>query len=301
MIDFACVSSTTPTWDNDPRWCTPGIAATEAEHSNKLAANRASSAPGGQFGGVRRKAKKKSSARSYNKTNPKNLTPVMSMLEKWEDMTARKAAVSLEKERKYVLRIKAGEGLRPPGRAPLCPDAELWLADVVSVMILRDEPLHHQEIKKMAKAMFIELGLKDISGRPYTKDTCMDGMPAKGWIASVSKDGVYSCKHCRGNVTGTCDKMARERHFLEFPNCRHSLKRAAKLRRKAALSQAAAAGAAVGVAAAVGNGTPAPVSDDGGSKVDDVMGVGEDPVGEDGMDIDAPAWPPAGVEPAMRA
>eukprot|EP00873_Tetraselmis_striata_P000426 jgi/Tetstr1/420690/TSEL_011775.t1 len=37
------------------------------------------------------------------------------------------------------------------------------------------------------------------------------------------------------------------------------------------------------------------------STVDDVMGVGEDPVGEDGMDIDAPAWPPAGVEPAMRA
>eukprot|EP00873_Tetraselmis_striata_P028978 jgi/Tetstr1/449242/TSEL_036447.t1 len=36
------------------------------------------------------------------------------------------------------------------------------------------------------------------------------------------------------------------------------------------------------VAAAVGNGPPAPVSDDGGSKVDDVMGVGEDPVGEDG-------------------
>eukprot|EP00873_Tetraselmis_striata_P005230 jgi/Tetstr1/425494/TSEL_015940.t1 len=32
MIDFACVSSTTPTWSNDPRWCTPGIAATEAEH-----------------------------------------------------------------------------------------------------------------------------------------------------------------------------------------------------------------------------------------------------------------------------
>eukprot|EP00873_Tetraselmis_striata_P029395 jgi/Tetstr1/449659/TSEL_036727.t1 len=152
----------------------------------------------------------------------------MSMLEKWEDMTARKAAVSLEEvlsnggvtlnhlrrqekdhdtlkqgpgrkswpvaaepikfetiksywgvphgeqERKYVLRIKAGEGLRPPGRAPLCPDAELWMADVVSVMILRDEPLHDREIKKMAKAMFIELGLKDICGRPYTKDTCMD-------------------------------------------------------------------------------------------------------------------------------
>eukprot|EP00873_Tetraselmis_striata_P009716 jgi/Tetstr1/429980/TSEL_019842.t1 len=107
--------------------------------------------------------------------------------------------------------------------------------------------------------------------------------------------------------------MARERHFLKFPNCSHSLKRAAKLRRKAALSQAAAAGAAAaaaaaaaagaaaGVAAAVGNGPPAPVSDDGGSKVDDVMGVGEDPVGEDGMDIDAPAWPPAGVEPVMRA
>eukprot|EP00873_Tetraselmis_striata_P029570 jgi/Tetstr1/449834/TSEL_036897.t1 len=38
-----------------------------------------------------------------------------------------------------------------------------------------------------------------------------------------------------------------------------------------------------------------------GLTVDDVMGVGEDPVGEDGMDIDAPAWPPAGVEPAMRA
>eukprot|EP00873_Tetraselmis_striata_P010950 jgi/Tetstr1/431214/TSEL_020926.t1 len=105
--------------------------------------------------------------------------------------------------------------------------------------------------------------------------------------------------------------MARERHFLKFPNCSHSLKRAAKLRRKAALSQAAAAGAAAaaaattgaaaGVAAAVGNAPPAPVSDDGGSKVDDVMGVGEDPVGEDGMDIDAHAWPPAGVEPAMRA
>eukprot|EP00873_Tetraselmis_striata_P007284 jgi/Tetstr1/427548/TSEL_017674.t1 len=30
----------------------------------------------------------------------------------------------------------------------------------------------------------------------------------------------------------------------------------------------------------------------------DVMGVGEDPVGEDGMDIDAPVWPPAGVEAA---
>eukprot|EP00873_Tetraselmis_striata_P042153 jgi/Tetstr1/462417/TSEL_007423.t1 len=105
--------------------------------------------------------------------------------------------------------------------------------------------------------------------------------------------------------------MARERHFLKFPNCSHSLKRAAKLRRKAALVQAAAsgaaaaaaaaAGAAARVAAAVGNGPPAPVSDDGGSKVDDVMGVGEDPVGEDGMDIDAPAWPPAGVEPTMRA
>eukprot|EP00873_Tetraselmis_striata_P014787 jgi/Tetstr1/435051/TSEL_024021.t1 len=102
--------------------------------------------------------------------------------------------------------------------------------------------------------------------------------------------------------------MARERHFLKFPNCSHSLKRAAKLRRKAALSQAAAAGAAAatatttgaaaGVAAAVGNGPPAPVSDDGGSKVDDVMGVGEDPVGEDSMDIDAPAWPPADVEAA---
>eukprot|EP00873_Tetraselmis_striata_P020553 jgi/Tetstr1/440817/TSEL_029124.t1 len=44
MIDFACVSFTTPTWGNDPRWCTPGIAATEAER-NKLAADRASSAP----------------------------------------------------------------------------------------------------------------------------------------------------------------------------------------------------------------------------------------------------------------
>eukprot|EP00873_Tetraselmis_striata_P033238 jgi/Tetstr1/453502/TSEL_040471.t1 len=30
------------------------------------------------------------------------------------------------------------------------------------------------------------------------------------------------------------------------------------------------------------------------------MGVGEDPVGEDGMDIDAPAWPPAGVEAAVE-
>eukprot|EP00873_Tetraselmis_striata_P007904 jgi/Tetstr1/428168/TSEL_018219.t1 len=36
MIDFACVSSTTPTWGNDPRLCSPGIAATEAER-NKLA------------------------------------------------------------------------------------------------------------------------------------------------------------------------------------------------------------------------------------------------------------------------
>eukprot|EP00873_Tetraselmis_striata_P036254 jgi/Tetstr1/456518/TSEL_043240.t1 len=44
MIDFACVSSTTPTCSNDPRWCTPGIAATEAEQG-KLAADRASSAP----------------------------------------------------------------------------------------------------------------------------------------------------------------------------------------------------------------------------------------------------------------
>eukprot|EP00873_Tetraselmis_striata_P006574 jgi/Tetstr1/426838/TSEL_017053.t1 len=44
MIDFACVSSTTPTWSNDPRWCIPGIAATEPEHA-KLAADRASSAP----------------------------------------------------------------------------------------------------------------------------------------------------------------------------------------------------------------------------------------------------------------
>eukprot|EP00873_Tetraselmis_striata_P005643 jgi/Tetstr1/425907/TSEL_016278.t1 len=97
--------------------------------------------------------------------------------------------------------------------------------------------------------------------------------------------------------------MAREQHFLKFPDCSHSLKRAAKLRRKAALSQAAAAGAAAaaaaaaagaapGVVAAVGNAPPAPVLED------DVMGVGEDPVGEDGMDIDAPAWPPAGVEAA---
>eukprot|EP00873_Tetraselmis_striata_P024166 jgi/Tetstr1/444430/TSEL_032317.t1 len=102
--------------------------------------------------------------------------------------------------------------------------------------------------------------------------------------------------------------MARERHFLKHPNCSHSLKRAAKLRRKAALLQAAATGAAAaasattgaaaGVAAAIGNGPPAPVSDDGGSKEDDVMGVGEDPVGEEGLDIDAPAWPPAGVEAA---
>eukprot|EP00873_Tetraselmis_striata_P004717 jgi/Tetstr1/424981/TSEL_001515.t1 len=44
MIDFACVSSTSPTWGNDPRWCTAGIAATEAER-NKLGADRASSAP----------------------------------------------------------------------------------------------------------------------------------------------------------------------------------------------------------------------------------------------------------------
>eukprot|EP00873_Tetraselmis_striata_P036778 jgi/Tetstr1/457042/TSEL_043705.t1 len=128
-------------------------------------------------------------------------------------------------------------------------------------------------------------------------------MPGTGWISSVSQDGVYTCKHCQGWVTGSSEKTARERHFLKHPNCSHSLKRAAKLRRKAALSQAvaagaAAAGASAGVAAAVENGPPAPVSDDGGSKEDDVMGVGEDPVGEDAMDIDAPAWPPAGVEAA---
>eukprot|EP00873_Tetraselmis_striata_P043016 jgi/Tetstr1/463280/TSEL_008205.t1 len=35
-----------------------------------------------------------------------------------------------------------------------------------------------------------------------------------------------------------------------------------------------------------------------GASEDDVMGVGEDAVGEDGMDIDAPAWPPADVEAA---
>eukprot|EP00873_Tetraselmis_striata_P015507 jgi/Tetstr1/435771/TSEL_024664.t1 len=35
MIDFACVSSTTRTWGNDPRRCTPGIAATEAEHKQQ--------------------------------------------------------------------------------------------------------------------------------------------------------------------------------------------------------------------------------------------------------------------------
>eukprot|EP00873_Tetraselmis_striata_P015236 jgi/Tetstr1/435500/TSEL_024404.t1 len=45
MMDIACVSSMTPTWGDDPRSCTPGIAATtEAEH-NKFAADRASSAP----------------------------------------------------------------------------------------------------------------------------------------------------------------------------------------------------------------------------------------------------------------
>eukprot|EP00873_Tetraselmis_striata_P008079 jgi/Tetstr1/428343/TSEL_018378.t1 len=33
MINFASASSTTPTWCNDPCWCTPGIAATDAEHS----------------------------------------------------------------------------------------------------------------------------------------------------------------------------------------------------------------------------------------------------------------------------
>eukprot|EP00873_Tetraselmis_striata_P023876 jgi/Tetstr1/444140/TSEL_032038.t1 len=133
-------------------------------------------------------------------------------------------------------------------------------------------------------------------------------MPGEGWISSVSKNGVGTCKHCHGIVTGSSERTARERHFRKYPNCSHSLKRAAKLHRKAALQQAAAAGAAegaaaaagaaAGVAAAVGNGPPAPVSDDGGSKEDDVMGAGEDPVGEDGMDIDAPAWPPAGVEAA---
>eukprot|EP00873_Tetraselmis_striata_P022227 jgi/Tetstr1/442491/TSEL_030591.t1 len=44
MIDFACVSSTSPTWSDDPRWCTLSIAATEAEQG-KLEADHASSAP----------------------------------------------------------------------------------------------------------------------------------------------------------------------------------------------------------------------------------------------------------------
>eukprot|EP00873_Tetraselmis_striata_P045071 jgi/Tetstr1/465335/TSEL_010021.t1 len=44
MIDFACVSSSTPTWGNGPRWGTPGVAATDAEHNN-LAADWAFSAP----------------------------------------------------------------------------------------------------------------------------------------------------------------------------------------------------------------------------------------------------------------
>eukprot|EP00873_Tetraselmis_striata_P009866 jgi/Tetstr1/430130/TSEL_019963.t1 len=188
---------------------------------------------------------------------------------------------------------------------PLTPCGEDWLAS----QVLKGEGEGEVEASRIPWEA-VESMLEQYGAEPADEEA--GGMPAKGWIASVSKDGVYSCKHCRGNVTGTCDKMARERHFLKFPNCSHSLKRAAKLRRKAALSQAAAAGAAAaaatttgaaaGVAAAVvGNGPPAPVSDDGGSKVDDVMGVGEDPVGEDGMDIDAPAWPPAGVEPAMRA
>eukprot|EP00873_Tetraselmis_striata_P043337 jgi/Tetstr1/463601/TSEL_000754.t1 len=44
MIDVACVYSTTPIWGRDPRRCTPGITATEAEH-NKLAADRPCMAP----------------------------------------------------------------------------------------------------------------------------------------------------------------------------------------------------------------------------------------------------------------
>eukprot|EP00873_Tetraselmis_striata_P003173 jgi/Tetstr1/423437/TSEL_014118.t1 len=44
MVDFACVSSTTPTWGNDPSWRTPGIAATEAEQG-KFPGDRTSSAP----------------------------------------------------------------------------------------------------------------------------------------------------------------------------------------------------------------------------------------------------------------
>eukprot|EP00873_Tetraselmis_striata_P046624 jgi/Tetstr1/466888/TSEL_011343.t1 len=54
MIDFTYVSSssTTPTWGNDPRWCTPGIAATEAEH-NKPAADRAPPAPAVQEQGCK--------------------------------------------------------------------------------------------------------------------------------------------------------------------------------------------------------------------------------------------------------
>eukprot|EP00873_Tetraselmis_striata_P036499 jgi/Tetstr1/456763/TSEL_043460.t1 len=55
-FDFAYVSSTTPTWGNAPRWCTPGIAATEAEH-NKMAADRASSAPKQRSAAHRRAAR----------------------------------------------------------------------------------------------------------------------------------------------------------------------------------------------------------------------------------------------------
>eukprot|EP00873_Tetraselmis_striata_P025463 jgi/Tetstr1/445727/TSEL_033375.t1 len=131
MIDFACVSSTTPTWSNDPRWCIPGIAATEAEHA-KLAADRASSAP----------------VQGVHRYYP------------------------------FVVEDRGRLG-----------KSALTVVYIFAVLLA----------------------------------------------------------------------------VRNFPS---------------------------GVAAAVGNGPPAPVSED------DVMGVGEDPVGEDGMDIDAPAWPPADVEAA---
>mmetsp|Transcript_33809 Transcript_33809/g.84788 ORF Transcript_33809/g.84788 Transcript_33809/m.84788 type:complete len:385 (+) Transcript_33809:501-1655(+) len=216
---------------------------------SRLTTGGTTGARGGQFGGVRKKKTRQqkqapSRTRVYNRVNTKNLTLVMSMLEKAEELTMRGSAAactsidavmaaggvtqaklrqqekdgSLEKgpglktwpvpaapikfetikhywskpkdqeHRRYKQVIQTGEGIRAPGRPPLCPEAEKFMADVVSTMILRDEPLHHREIKKMARAVFIELGLQDVCGRPYTKDTNMDNW-YKAWVQRSGSNG----------------------------------------------------------------------------------------------------------------
>eukprot|EP00873_Tetraselmis_striata_P007652 jgi/Tetstr1/427916/TSEL_017991.t1 len=108
-------------------------------------------------------------------------------------------------QRRYVQVIQAGEGIRAPGRPPLCPEAEKSIADVDSTIILRDGPLHHREIKKMARAVFIELGLQDVCGRPYTKDTNMDNW-YKAWVKRSNIEGI-DFSHRKGYSKEEVDEL----------------------------------------------------------------------------------------------